>query len=275
MMTASQKKALVSLLQDADADTVGLVKGKLIESGDANLSDYHQILKSATGPAKESLKEVIDYIEAAKTLGDVSRGLAKLRTLGQLEEVCWDLTRADQSGFDGRPYSRQLDKWAEEAGKIISPTATAREKVACLARYLGHEQGLVGNRDEYYHPRNCYLPWVMEFRCGLPITLTLVYMLVGARLGLAVDGIGAPGHFLGRLGGVIFDPYYGGRSLSDGEWELMASEIPERQRAQLLKGCSPIQTMHRLLINMRNCYVKKNDMERCRRMDQYLAVLQR
>jgi 1-aminocyclopropane-1-carboxylate deaminase/D-cysteine desulfhydrase-like pyridoxal-dependent ACC family enzyme len=55
----------------------------------------------------------------------------------------------------------------------------------------------------------------------------------------------------------------------------MASEIPERQRTLLSKGCTPVQTMHRLLINMRNCYVKRNDMERCRRMDQYLAVLQR
>jgi regulator of sirC expression with transglutaminase-like and TPR domain len=275
MMTTSQKKALVSLLQDGDADTVGLVKGKLIESGHTHLSEYHQLFDTATGPAKESLREVIHLIEAAKTLGDVSRGLAKLRTLSQLEDVCWDLARADHPGFDGGPYSRRLDQWAEEVGKLISPDATAREKVTCLSRYLGHQQGLVGNRDEYYHPRNCYLPWVMEFRCGLPITLTLVYMLVGARLGLAVEGIGAPGHFLGRLGGVIFDPYYGGRSLSDGEWELMASEIPERQRALLAKGCTPLQTMHRLLINMRNCYVKKNDMERCRRMDQYLAVLQR
>jgi regulator of sirC expression with transglutaminase-like and TPR domain len=275
MMTISQKKALVSLLQDGDADTVGLVKGKLIEGGHANLNEYHQLLNLATGPARENLREVIHHIEAAKTLGDVSRGLAKLRTLGQLEEVCWDLARADHPGFDGGPYKRRLDQWAEEVGRLISPGATASEKVTCLARYLGHDQGLSGNREEYYHPRNCYLPWVIEFRCGLPITLTLVYMLVGMRLGLAVEGIGAPGHFLARLGTCIFDPYYGGRSLSEAEWELMASEIPERQRALLAKGCTPLQTMHRLLINMRNCYVKRNDLERCTRMDHYLAVLQR
>ncbi len=105
--------------------------------------------------------------------------------------------------------------------------------------------------------------------------LTMPNRVVMAPMTRNFSPDGVPGHFLGRLGGVIFDPYYGGRSLSDGEWELMASEIPERQRAQLLKGCSPLQTMHRLLINMRNCYVKKNDMERVRRMDQYLAVLQR
>jgi regulator of sirC expression with transglutaminase-like and TPR domain len=275
MMTMSQQKALVSLLQEGDAATVGLVKGKLLEGGHAHLSEYHQLLKLASGPARESLREVITQIEESKTLGDVSRGLAKLRTWPQLEELCWDLARADHPGFDGGPYSRCLDQWAAEVGKLIAPTATAREKVSCLSRYLGHEQRLTGNRDDYYHPRNGYLPWVIEFRCGLPITVTLIYMLVGMRLGISVEGIGAPGHFLARLDDVIFDPYYGGRSLSDGEWELMASEIPQRQRAVLSKGCTPVQTMHRLLINMRNCYVKKNDMERCRRIDQYLAVLQR
>jgi regulator of sirC expression with transglutaminase-like and TPR domain len=275
MMTLSQQKALVSLLQDEDADTVGLVKGKLIEGGHTQLSEYQKLLHLATGPARENLREVIHHIEEAKTLGDVSRGLAKLRTLGQLEDICWNLARADHPGFDGGPYSRRLDQWAAGVERLLAPGASAREKVACLSRYLGHEQQIGGNREDYYHPRNCYLPWVMEFRSGLPITVTLIYILVGMRLGLAVEGIGAPGHFLARLDGIIFDPYYGGRSLSDGEWELMASEIPERQRSLLAKGCTPLQTMHRLLINMRNCYVKRSDGERCRRVDQYLAVLQR
>jgi regulator of sirC expression with transglutaminase-like and TPR domain len=115
----------------------------------------------------------------------------------------------------------------------------------------------------------------MEFRTGLPITLSLVYMLVGMRLHLPVEGIGAPGHFLARLDGVIFDPYYRGRILSEGEWDLIASEIPERQRPCLSKACTPMQTMHRLLINLRNCYVKGNDIGRRHQVDHYLAVLQR
>jgi regulator of sirC expression with transglutaminase-like and TPR domain len=275
MMTQSQQKALVSLLQEGDAATVGLVKGQLIEGGHEQLAEYHKLLTLATGPARESLREVICQIEEAKTLGDISRGLAKLRTIGHLEELCWNLARADHPGFDGGPYARRLDQWAAEVGSLISPKATTREKVNCLARYLGDEQGLAGNSDEYYHPRNCYVPWVMEFRAGLPITLSLIYILVGHRLGLPVEGIGAPGHFLARLDDVIFDPYYGGRILTDGEWEMMASEVPERQRPLLSKGCTPLQTVHRLLINMRNCYVKRNDVGRCQRVDRYLAVLQR
>jgi hypothetical protein len=74
-MTASQQQALVSLLQDGDAATVGLVKGQLIQGGDARLAEYAEMFRQTQGPAKESLREVIQEIESSRTLGDVSRGL--------------------------------------------------------------------------------------------------------------------------------------------------------------------------------------------------------
>jgi hypothetical protein len=274
-MTVPQQQALVSLLQDGDAATVGLVKGQLMQGGEACLAEYTALLRQAQGPARESLREVIQEIESARTIGDVSRGLAKLKTLSQLEDICWDFTRTVHPGFEGGPYARQLDEWAEGAAKLISPTASSREKVLCLARYLGADQGLGGSGDDYYHPRNGYLPWAMEFRCGLPITLTLVYILVGQRIGLPVEGIAAPGHFLARLDGIIFDPYRYGRILSDGEWEMIAAEVPVKQRPLLTRACTPMQTMHRLMINLRNCYVKRNDANGRKMVDHYLAVLQR
>ena len=63
-MTVSQQQALVSLLQDGDAATVGLVKGQLIQGGDACLAEYTELLRRSTGPARESLREVIQEIEA-------------------------------------------------------------------------------------------------------------------------------------------------------------------------------------------------------------------
>jgi regulator of sirC expression with transglutaminase-like and TPR domain len=275
MMTTSQQLAIVSLLQDGDADTVGMVKTQLLTDGHKRVQEYQELLQLAKGSARANIKEIIDQIENSRTLGDLSRGLAELRTLKQLEDLCWDFARSEQPDFRGAPYSRVLDQWAEEAGKLIRPGATAREKVTCLAHYLGRVQGLTGNSTDYYHPRNGYLPWVIEFRSGLPITVSLVYMLVGMRLGIPVEGIGAPGHFLARLEDVIFDPYYKGRILTEGEWEMIASEIPERQRPYLSKACTPLETMHRLLINVRNCYVKRNDVERRKKVDSYLAVLQR
>jgi hypothetical protein len=274
-MTTAQQRALVSLLQDSDSATVGLVRDQLLEGGPDRVPEYLALLKEARGAARASLAAVIEQLETSKILGDISRGLAGLRTWKHLEAVCWDLARAEQHSLDGGPYARQLDDWAAEVGRLIRPHATAAEKVACLAGFLGGRQGLAGNTHDYYQQRNGHLPWVMEFRQGLPITVTLVYILVGARIGLEVQGVGAPGHFLARIGDVVFDPYHSGRILSEGEWELIASEVPFRQRSLLERPCAPQQLMHRLLINLRNCCLKQNDGPGATMIDHYLAVLQK
>src|SRR6185436_17319888 len=87
-----------------------------------------------------------------------------------------------------------------------------------LSLYLFEEQGFHGNADDYYDPRNSFLNDVMDRRIVIPITLSAIYMEVGRRLGLAVEGVGLPGHFIVRIGppsdGVLVDPFHGGMRLT-------------------------------------------------------------
>jgi regulator of sirC expression with transglutaminase-like and TPR domain len=274
-MKQNQQRALLDLLRDGDAETISLVKQELVEGGPNRLPEYHTLLDQCTDTVSEHLREVIERIEMAQNLGNISRGLARLKTFEHLENLCWDLAQAEQgNGFDGGPYARQLDSWAISLRAYIAKGSTVQEQVRAITRYLAHEQRLTGNHTDYYHPRNCMLPWVIEFRQGLPLTLTLVYILVGRRAGLEIEGISAPGHFLARLGPVVFDPYYNGRIITAEEWNRITAEVAPEHRHLLHKACSPVQMMHRLLINLRNAYIKRNDTMRQQRVDHYLAVLQ-
>lgn len=273
-MTGSQQEALVDLLNDGDAQTVALVKEELIRNGAGKIEEYQDLLDQCEGEARRHMQEVVDAIEQSMALGDISRGLATLDSIEQLEDVCWSLACSEHAGLDPGPYRRQLDAWGEALRAYLARGATDEEKVRVLVRFLAHEQRLTGNHHDYYHPRNSYLPWVMEFRQGLPITLTLIYMLVGYRAGLTVDGISAPGHFLARLGDVYFDPYHGGRIVTEGELERLATELPEAHRSLLDTPCTPVQMVHRILINLRNAYIKRGDSKRQKQIDHYLAVLQ-
>jgi len=275
-MTPSQQRALVALLREGDAATVNMVKAELVQGGPERIEEYQNLLAQSPDDDKASahIREVIGRIEQALNLGNISRGLAKLKTFAQLEELNWDIARAEQPDFNGGPYARQLDSWAEGLKASLSPGCTIQEQVRALTRYLAFEQKLTGNHHDYYHPRNCHLPWVMEFRQGLPLTLTLIYILVGRRAGLEVEGISAPGHFLARLGPVCFDPYYDGRIITAEEWERITAEVAIEHRPLLNKACTPIQMMHRLLINLRNAYIKRDDTIQQKRIDHYLAVLQ-
>lgn len=93
--------------------------------------------------------------------------------------------------------------------------------VAHLHELLFVEESFVGNTLNYHDPANSYLPCVLETRRGLPITLSLIYRVVGERAGLRVRGIGLPGHFCagvecdGSL--LVVDPFYAGRVLSSAD----------------------------------------------------------
>src|SRR5881394_1293730 len=71
-------------------------------------------------------------------------------------------------------------------------------RVGGLCRYLFHDMGFRGNRRDYYDARNSYLNEVLDRRTGIPITLAAVAMAVGTRAGLAVVGVGLPGHFVAK-----------------------------------------------------------------------------
>jgi regulator of sirC expression with transglutaminase-like and TPR domain len=120
-------------------------------------------------------------------------------------------------GLDVAAWRARLDALAEAArGPVLSAWSDAA-RVEALNRFLFEQQGFRGNHEAYEDPRNSLLSEVLERRTGLPITLALVYLEVGWRLGLPVEGLGFPGHFLVRWRGkedVVIDPFHG-RVLSD------------------------------------------------------------
>ena len=88
-----------------------------------------------------------------------------------------------------------LDKLAAE----FRATRESSPDPLQLAQFLFSEKGLTGERNEYYHPSNSNLVYVIEARRGLPISLSIIYMLVGRRLGMTITGCAWPRHFFARV----------------------------------------------------------------------------
>lgn len=106
-----------------------------------------------------------------------------------------------------------------------------RAVVAHAHAVLFDEMGFRGDGEDYYDPRNSYLPEVLSRRRGLPITLTLLYKVVVDALGPTVHGVSAPGHFLARVEGgpgftpMLVDAFAGGRVLSVPEAVARVREV--------------------------------------------------
>lgn len=102
----------------------------------------------------------------------------------------------DDSDIDVDAYVARVDEMASEIREQLDEHASEQDRLAALDRYLFQENGFHGGRSEYYHPANSHLNRVIDDREGLPITLSILYIELGRRLGLRIDGIGLPGHFV-------------------------------------------------------------------------------
>jgi regulator of sirC expression with transglutaminase-like and TPR domain len=112
---------------------------------------------------------------------------------------------------------RDIDKGLAELDRLASGVSS----LDGLVHRLFVEEAFAGNGKDYYDPRNSLLPHVLRRRLGIPITLAVVTIEVGRRAGIALEGVGMPGHFLVRAVGthVHLDVFAGGAVIGPAECE--------------------------------------------------------
>lgn len=170
----------------------------------------------------------------------------------------------------------QLDHLAEEVRDRLAdesaPVVVFREVVDTLFRRRGFE----GNRKAYYDPRNSFLSDVLDRRKGIPISLGTVLLEVGWRMGLPLEGVNFPNHFLVRYAGeairLLVDPFHGGEiRFEDQAQELLdrvyGGMVPVRPR--FLQPATKRDILVRTLGNLKSIYLNIQDHERA------LAVVER
>ncbi|MBL9202699.1 MAG: transglutaminase family protein [Opitutaceae bacterium] len=114
----------------------------------------------------------------------------------ELETGALLLARTVSPRLDAGDCIAQLDAIAARCRELIVEPSSAREKCRVINRVLFHEQGFHGNVDDYTDPLNSFLDQVLARRTGLPISLSIVYLLVAQRVGVELEPVGLPGHFV-------------------------------------------------------------------------------
>ncbi len=175
-----------------------------------------------------------------------------------LMEAALLIARLDNNEVDPKVYLGQMKSMANEINKTLPEDANAKVKLKALNQYLFHETGFHGSRTNYYSRSNSYINETIEDREGLPITLSVLYMELGRRLGLDIDGVGLPGHFVVRVNsisekGELVDVFEGGEPLSDEAAKVMIlTANGGRFDAEFLKSQPKREIIQRMLRNLLN-----------------------
>ena len=191
------------------------------------------------------------------------------------------LAAEEYPGLDVDAYATRFDAMAGAVAARPPRTAAPLGRLEALSAHLFGELGFRGNADEYYDPRNSFLNEVLDRRLGIPITLAVVFLEVGWRLGLPLAGVGLPAHFVvGYYGDAA--PHY--VDVFAGGLVLTREECLEHLRGRLGANFSPTdeqwapvskrQILGRMLTNLKGIYFGQEDWNRALAAVERLVLLE-
>jgi regulator of sirC expression with transglutaminase-like and TPR domain len=190
----SHDAALIRLLDDPSP----AVRRALLAHFSARPREALRLLTSLAQNPKSPLASIaqgyLDELELSDPAEDF-RALIRARTY-ELETGALFLARVVEPDLKHAQINDVLDRWAERCTDLITEPSSAREKCRIINRVLFHEEQLRGNQDAYMDPDNSFLHRVLERRMGIPISLSTLYLLVAQRIGLDLEPVALPGHFV-------------------------------------------------------------------------------
>ncbi len=202
-----------------------------------------------------------------------------------LLEVAVCLGQDDYPRLDVQQVLAEVDVLLARLRQRLPADAPAMHKLRLLNHFFFHDLHFCGNLNHYHDPDNSYLHRVLERRCGIPVSLAVLWLELAQGLGLPAHGVGFPGHFLVKVNlphaQVVIDPF-SGQSLSREELQARleawrsshalpgASELP---LGHYLQAMSAREIIARMLRNLKEIHRTQQDWSRLVAVEDRLLVL--
>lgn len=283
MIQEAKRKAVESLIRDDDPQTRRLLMQELSATYTENKPLLDELASSECPDAQRFAREVMDRCGQSCKLDQVEVEsvsqaavpdfVFKPRAWEHLESFSWWLAQQNDPDFDPEAGKRQLDEWASLVDDVSPGCSCAEDRIKRLSKVLAQQVGLKGDFCDYYAPENSYLNQVMDRKKGIPLSLTLIYIFVGRRVGWKVTGLNMPGHYLACIENVVFDPFFNGKILKCDELKERYF-LPECEFNDLEPyHAEPSETAHRILANLYNSYMRSGDCDRLAEVADYMQAL--
>ncbi|MDZ4861115.1 MAG: transglutaminase family protein [Candidatus Hydrogenedentes bacterium] len=250
---------LIELLDDHSPDVRDHVLRELLSFGDTLEEEMRALVDQLPADRRRIAEWMITSHKQGQARWDAWRAWPEIDEPNAQLEAAFELLAQFQYGWLPPITLRDL---LDGLARDFLTTCHTRDALS-LSRFLFVTRQLRGNTNDYYAPMNCNLIHVIEHKLGLPISLVAVFILVGARCGVAVEGCCAPQHFLARarIGGstLLFDCFNGGRILTDKEIAKIRSHMPPHLWRVLAEPVQPVELMRRALNNLIHAYTLQGD----------------
>jgi regulator of sirC expression with transglutaminase-like and TPR domain len=190
----TERDALFSLLDDTSPAVRKALLSRFTHLGPAATPFLETV---ARGSNRILARHAAWFLDELKFSDPVTEFRGFIRSLNyELESGALLLARTASPRLNVGDCCKQLDKIATRCRELIVEPSSTREKCRVINRVLFHEWGFHGNVENYTDPKNSFIDQVLERRTGIPLSLSIVYLLVAERLGVELEPVGLPGHFI-------------------------------------------------------------------------------
>lgn len=189
-----RRRAFLALLDDASPAVREALTRQFRDLGQSGISFLRQV---ATGTDRRLADHAAYYLTELDVRDPTTEFVGFIRSLRyELETGCILLSRTVNRSLEASEVCGTLDDLGRRVRELAPEPIGPREKCRVLNRVLFHEHGLRAGQDPFHDPRNSFIDQVLRRKTGLPVTLSIIYLLVGDRAGLELEPVGLPGHFL-------------------------------------------------------------------------------
>lgn len=190
----------------------------LLKDGTVGLDALERQARELEARARR-IRELATAVHEARVLEEFQQLISKPDKELDLTRAALLIAAIDNPELDVAAYQREVDRIADRIRQRFPADATLPAKLNLMRQDLFEKQGFHGSRHDYDHRSNSYLNEVIDDREGLPITLSVLFMEIGRRLEIPIEGVGLPGHFVVRFQPLEGDPelidvFDGGQVLS-------------------------------------------------------------
>lgn len=276
-ISEQRKTALLSLLADEDTQVFIAVREELLSLGPAVCGWLENFILDENPIVRRHARDIISHFKQIKADTEFSAFCLNHGGDFELEEACWLLARTVDPDINTEAYRAVLDDYAHDLMQKIDFGSEPEGIMAAINRHLFQTQRYQGNEENYYSADNSYLNRVIDQRTGNPISLCIIYQLVGRRLGLPVTGIGLPGHFLCRFQtprqDYYIDAFNKGRLLTKTDCMKYLKQAGYEFHEAFLMPASSRRILLRMCSNLHQIYQRDNQATDAGRLHGYIVAL--
>lgn len=277
---------LIKLLDDEDQNIYSSVRERFISSGDQSVNFLKKYLNDENLLLRKRANEIISILKFEEIESRFTK-LAWRKDDDILEDGIFLIASFVYPEIDMSIYRSKLTEMANEIqsrlGRINSDIMTIKPLAVLntINNYLFTELGFKGNSEKFYDTDNSCINKVIDTKMGIPITLSIIYILISKKLGIPVFGINLPGHFIIKYSDkneeFFIDPFNKGVTISKKDADEFIKKIgmsgEDIENIPYLKKTTEKEILLRVLRNLLEIYKEKNENIRYEQLEKLMMSL--